>query len=234
MSAKQSGFTQQFADGTEASPSIQIGRPDTGFYVVRDSDGIPIDILFSVAGSAASLSDLTSGFGAAAIQIQYMDAVATAAFYHMVIAMQDTDTLADIVSSGAASDAVTAEHTALQVRANLLKADLRTHILAGGALRTFGAEHLLADTALADTLALVPAASNQATTCTLAIAIGVALIGHGNSAGVHFHDDTTTGSGYTATSDLAGANATYEKARVELNALRLAIQTHTNNGVAIV
>lgn len=50
MSANQSGYTECFADGSEASPSIQIGRLDTGFYVERDSAGVPIAIRTVVAG----------------------------------------------------------------------------------------------------------------------------------------------------------------------------------------
>jgi hypothetical protein len=77
MSAKQSGNTEQFADGTAASPSIQIGRPDTGFYLTRDADGVPNGLGVSIAGAgqnftvaqldaapvngAAASADLTDG-----------------------------------------------------------------------------------------------------------------------------------------------------------------------------
>lgn len=59
MSANQTGNTELYADGTEASPSVQIGRWDTGFYVVRGSTGAPAALRMVVAGVA--LGGVSSG-----------------------------------------------------------------------------------------------------------------------------------------------------------------------------
>jgi hypothetical protein len=50
MSDLQSGTTLRVAPGTVASPSIQVGRPDTGFYMKQDSDGVPNGIGVVIAG----------------------------------------------------------------------------------------------------------------------------------------------------------------------------------------
>lgn len=50
MSALQTGNTEQFADGTVASPSVKIGRNDTGLFIVRNTSGAPTRVGVAVAG----------------------------------------------------------------------------------------------------------------------------------------------------------------------------------------
>jgi hypothetical protein len=174
----------------------------------------------------------TAATTALQVKTKYLDAV-TGAAYHMEIDLEGTAIAALAAFAGGAGAPSAGELTAMYARVNLLQTAMLAH-MAGVGTRLVDGEHKAAETTVATTLTAVAAASSVATACTLAIALGVAVIAHGDSSGKHFHDDTTSdsGSGYTATSDLAAGNATADKCRIELNALRLAMATHFSNGAA--
>ncbi len=76
----------------------------------------------------------------------------------------------------------------------------------------------------------MPAATTLPTACTLTIALAVAIDAHGDTAGVHFHDDATIAA-YSPTSNLLAGNATKVLCVTELDALLAAAKTHFANGV---
>jgi hypothetical protein len=122
------------------------------------------------------------------------------------------------VLGGAASQAQA------NARANALQALMGTnHMLGVGTILVDG-EHLAADTALATTLLAIPLAVDIGTCQTLTQGLNTAIIGHGNSSGVHFHDDTgVNGSGFTPTNATAD---TLAKQRVDLDQIRQAMLNH--------
>ena len=89
---------------------------------------------------------------------------------------------------GVADLAGDALQAAANTRAGLLKTAWLEH-MASVATETSQGAHRVADTALAATLTAVAAASDLATSITLVNALLVALNSHGDSAGVHFHDE---------------------------------------------
>lgn len=156
---------------------------------------------------------------ALAIKVKYMDAVATAADFHMAA---DTGLLGLSALTGGANAA------AQSALANAMRTAMDAHMLSIGTRLAVG-KHLITDAALEATLAAVPAGSSTATNCTLTIALDAAFIAHGNSSGVHFHDDSTA-AGYSVTSNLLAGNATDANCLTELNALLAAMKVHFANG----
>lgn len=186
-------------------------------FGVLDANGV---VIFSAAAGVDRATVVETRMTAAETGSAYQRAVTSAAYH----ANADTTSLGAAILTDPGDSAANA-----YARANLLKATLAEHFASVGTFLVVG-DHLAADTALAATLAAVPAASSTGTLCTLTIALSVALIGHGKSRGVHFHDDLSTlGAGYVASSDLAAGNATLAKAITELNFLRVALTAHFAN-----
>ena len=156
---------------------------------------------------------------AAALATQYITAVGTPADYHMMV---DTSLLGLSALAGGSNAA------AQSARLNAMRTAIDTHALGVGSPTADG-QHLAADTTNEATLAAVPAGSNTATNCTLAIALGAFAAAHGNQTGVHFHEDATL-TGYTPSSNLLAGNATDAKCLIETNDLLAAFQTHFANG----
>jgi hypothetical protein len=112
MSALQSGNTEIFADGSAAWPSVQIGRPDTGFFVKRDANGVPTSIGVSIAGAeAAGALDASQTFGAptATAPVDYVAEVAatnTLSSSNVQVTANDTVTVNGKVYTFVASPAI--------------------------------------------------------------------------------------------------------------------------------
>ncbi len=116
---------------------------------------------------------------------------------------------------------VAEDQTATDERAEAIRTALLAHMASVGTYLVDGS-HLAADTALAATLAAVPAATNLATCIVLVNALLVAANSHGDSSGVHFHDDATLGA-LTITTD---PPTTLAQCRTDLNDILAALQTH--------
>lgn len=108
--------------------------------------------------------------------------------------------------------------------ATALKASLISHAAEVASHTTFGA-HKIADTALAATLAAIPAATDQGTVDTLANGIQTFINAHLTSAGVHFHNDATSANATTAASNLATCSAL-------LTALVTYVHAHYDRAIA--
>lgn len=203
------------AAGSERA-AIKLG----GFTLCQDpaNDGTANFGILDANGS--SVLSWAAGEPDIKTQLRYVQALADASIYHAYGGDSIVYSYYEDLGEGAAAAAAYA-------RAAILKAYLIAHMNSNAAGDVRGA-HKAVDTALALTLHLVPAATNTATLCTLTIAIGVAFKAHGDSVGVHFHDDATA-AGYTATSDLLAGNATLANAIVELDALLSAFGFHTIN-----
>jgi len=178
--SKQTGHTEQFADGLADSPSIAIGRRDTGFYITRDSDGVPTGIVKVVAGVVDPLPAANAvAFAALQLKSKYQ-----AALINGVHMKADTGLVGLAALAGGATQA------AANARANALQAAFATHAASAGTATVDGA-HKAADTAQAPTLVAVAVASDLDTSITLVNALLVAYNSHGDSAGVHFSADAT-------------------------------------------
>jgi hypothetical protein len=120
---------------------------------------------------------------------------------------------------------VTVTQAQANARANALAAALHAHMVGVGTAFADG-EHKAADTALAATLAAVPAATTLGTCITLVNAIQTASTSHGDSAGVHFADDDAEAAGTIPTDP----PTTLAHCVADLNALRQTLLTHFSLG----
>ncbi len=208
---------------TRASVARKAGIKFGDFTLTQDPAGTGTLNFGIVDANGVVLATWTAGIagGSSNLFTKYSNAL-DGVKYHMAV---DTSLLGLAVIDGTTpSDAV------VFARANALKAAYASHFASVGTASADG-KHKAADTALAATLAAVPAATTVGTTCTLAIALGVALDAHGDSSGVHFHNDAAIAA-YSPTSNLLAGNATKALAVTELDALLAASLTHFANGVS--
>lgn len=178
-------------------------------------EAMRVDLEATITANMAAAEPATT----AALNLQYLNAAAIAADYHMQV---DTSLLSYSALAGGSNAA------AQSALLNAMQAAIDTHALSVGTPLADG-KHLAADSTNEATLAAVAVGSSTATNCTLAIALGAFAVAHGTQAGVHFHNDATL-HGYTPSSNLLAGNATDAKCLTETNALLAAFQTHFANG----
>lgn len=160
---------------------------------------------------AKDIADNATAITANAVATSYANA--RAAGVHMTPATHGVAALSPLGGTDAQS--------LVDARANALKAALLAHMASVGS-KTAEGEHLAAEGAIATTLTAVPAGSGLATTQTLTNALVTAFNAHGDSSGVHFHDDSTV-AGFTPSNADADTKA---KQITNLNELRAAMATH--------
>ncbi len=112
---------------------------------------------------------------------------------------------------------------AADARAEALRTALGLH-MAGVGTNLVDGEHKAAETAVASTLAAIPAAIDFGTCTTLTLGLLNAIIAHGNSAGKHFKDDTTSGG--TGAAITTNPPTTLAELLTDLNDIRQAMLNH--------
>src|SRR5438445_11934388 len=144
--------------------------------------GTNIDCLVVTKG--VTVGDQAHEFGVIKeLSLKARYAVAAVARVHMEV---DYEGLLDLPALSEVADEVTQAEA--NTRANALRTALAAH-MAGVGTPFVDGEHLAADTTLRTTLLAIPAASTLNTCITLVNGINTASVAHGNSSGVHFHDD---------------------------------------------
>ncbi len=171
--------------------------------------------------------DVVINFSVAQLVAKYNLATTTPSNVHMDIdtSLVSTAALDETVAVGA--PAIAAKLALVVARANSMRAWAATHIASVGTSATDG-YHLGLSATSGDTLAAIPAASNEATAITLATGLFTWLGAHADEAGAHFHDDTVANAATVTDSTPADMEATC----VCLNELLVLFKAHAARGIS--
>lgn len=180
--------------------------------IIQLSPGLASDVVTlpttTTADNPGALTDVT----ALQIKTKYMNAVVSTV--HMK---------ADTGFAGLSALAGGATQAQCNAQANAIQTALAAHMNSVGTILADGC-CLAADPTHRATLIAIPVASSLPTCITLISGILAAIVGHGNAAGVHFHNDTgTSGSGATMAPNPA---VTLADCVTDLNSLLVNLQTH--------
>ena len=178
-------------------------------------------------GILDSTGAVVINFSAAQLVAKFNLAVNTPANVHQDIdtTLVSTAALSETVAVGA--PAIAAKLALVVARANALKAWAATHIASLGTSAVDG-YHLALSATSGDTLAAIPAATNEATSITLATGLFTWLGAHADEAGAHFHDDTVANAATVTDSTPADMEATC----VCLNELLVLFKAHAARGIS--